>query len=544
MSHRKACSTIKKPVTRPWVIACLFAFVLLWLWMSADGRMHWDEPGYLYFGTYQNYHQILSGDVQATGELDFSAGRILHLLIIRSVMLIAGNGPITYALLSILNTAMLCGSLYLVLKMTHLFLPKTDEYRFAALLLAGSSIVMYLAFKTLPDTAALTAAIVATYSLVRARHGGEKIWFAIAATCLSLASLIKAQAAFLVLGYWVAGCLVPVAGMDRRRHCFQGVAAGMSGILLTFGFLHFSGLGIQRFINSYMAALDSGLPVTAKLFNIFTELNVLWILLAVSFLSHRRRELAFMWIWFIVSTAPFLLITNIEARHLSTNLVAVGGLFALALEALSRRNRAWQRCSDWRRLGLSVLGVILVMSCSWLTLFTMPHEVDMRQMNRMLSSLDQRYGAGKYSILTTTGYTDFHLLRVLWPRVDTYNVNLSAFAVNTVSADRQQALYAYHRGKCYSHLDELPLDGKPLVLVCYLYTFGAENLKAALQFISPELEHWVMGGVPLVNHLYTEGSKWLWDSPYIKMVPINRVGHYLAFEIVHVQSKKFIRSHG
>lgn len=530
---------MERPAIRLKSIAPLIVFVLVWLWMSADGRMHWDEPGYLYSGIYQNSHQILSGDIESSGERNFSAGRILHILTIRTLMVITGNGPSTYAAIVVLYTTLLFGGLYLILKMLRSFLPETDECLYATQLLALSSIVMYLSFKTLPDAAALTAAIAATYGLVRAHRGRTIFWCTIAAVCLSLAALVKAQAAFLVAGYWAAGCLAPVAGLDRRRHCLQGIAAGMGGILLTLGFLHYSGVGIHRFADSYMAALESGLPVSAKLFNIFTELSVLWILVTLSFLSHRRRELAFMWIWFFVSTGPFLfLITNIEARHLSVNLVAVGGLFALALEALNRRICAWQRWPGWRKQGMSALGIILLMGSNWLTLFIMPHEVDTRQMARMLAELDHRYGPGDYMILTPWGYTNFHLLRVLWPQIDARNISMSGMALNPDLADKQEVIADYHHRQCYSRIDDLPLNGKPLVFMSYLHTFGAENLRAVLQFISPELMQWVMGDLRLVDHLYTTESKWLWDSPAIKMVTIERVGHYLCFEITPAQNQK------
>ena len=52
-----------------------------------------------------------------------------------------------------------------------------------------------------------------------------------------------------------------------------------------------------------------------------------------------------------------------------------------------------------------------------------------------------------------------------------------------------------------------------------------------LDRISPALAERVLGRIELVEHLYAPETKWLWDSPEVRLVPLLRAGNYEAMEI-------------
>ncbi len=65
----------------------------------------------------------------------------------------------------------------------------------------------------------------------------------------------------------------------------------------------------------------------------------------------------------------------------------------------------------------------------------------------------------------------------------------------------------------------------------YRQTFAAENLHDMLARVSPALAARVLGKVSLNDRLFPNSTKWLWDSPDVKVEPIARIGHYQVFEV-------------
>ena len=349
---------------------------------------------------------------------------------------------------------------------------------------------------------------------------------------LAATALTKAQAILLPAGLWAAGCLTPVLSMDRKRLFWSGILSGICAMLITGGTLELLGIGIVRYLTSYVTAVHAALPLTAKLLYVYTELGLLWIILPISFMSSRKKELIFFWLWLFFSMLPLIiLIRDLEPRHVAANLIAVGGIFALAIEAFVKKSFFWQKISIKHKSSIVTLGIIVLMLSNWPTIAIMPHEVDIRQLDKMIQNLNHRYGSGNYIIITPWGYTTFNILQVLWPEVDVRYIDTKGIIVNEEHVDRKSALGKYLHGRYYDNMAEMRKEGRPMVLMSYVHTFAAENMRKMMLSISPAFTERIMGNLQLVNHLYSKGSKWFWSNPDVTMEKIAKVGHYLAFEI-------------
>ena len=515
-----------------WYTAPMVLFLAMFVWQSADSRLQLDEPGYLYGGVYQSFEQIIAGDVQPAGEANYSIGRIMHTLLIHALSEILNSSKAVFYALVAIHLFLIFTILFLLFRILRILMPEVNEAFAATMLVAMTPIVIYLAFKTTPDTTALAAATMATYGLLSLARGDGKKWLAITAGALAVTALTKAQAVFLPAGFWAAACLIPVSPIERRRLFIWGSISGIAGMLITVLLLKVLSVDIYRFWDSYISATYSDIPLRVKILYLITELGILWPLLIISFLSLRKRKLMLFWLWLILSMLPLLvLIRNLEPRHTAVNLVAVGSLFALMVEVVNQRFSFWQRLSTRAKTAAASFGVIVIMLSNYLIISIMPHDIEIRQIDKMLQALDHRYGAGKYSIFTPHGYTTFHILRVLWPEVDAYNINVRKFAVNEKRFDRKLALEAYHHGRYYDNLVELDRNDRPMVLMGYINTFGAENMRDMLQWISPSLAEFLMGNLELSEKFFRAEISWLWASPNVTLEPVERVGHYVAFEL-------------
>ncbi len=514
-----------------WAVVPLTLALLLGLRLAADGRLSGDEPAFLYSAAYQSVPEILSGDVEPSGIPGFTQGRFLHVLFLKGVMAMTGAGPEGFRVLQVLHAVIVALNLILIGALARRLLPDVAETRAAVLLLAMTPIVLYFALKTTADNEALMAALVATWGLLRIARDRGASGPAAVVLGLTVAALTKNQMIFVPAAFWLAGCLLPVAGMDRRRLAVQGAAWGIAAAIVTVALLEVSGVGLANYLASYSAPFANRTPLLAKLMNLGTELGLVWLLLPVALLTHRRRELGLFSLWFAATMAPFVFLSGVEPRQVAVNLAAAGGLTALALEALRNRVPAWGRLGDTAKGVLATAGVFAVMAAHALALAIMPHKVDLHAMGDALSTLDSRYGQDGYTLVASNGYADFHILRMLWPQRDVLNAGTAEYAIDTAGAPRQALLDAYLGDRQVQDLRGLAQIRKPAVFFGFRRTFAAANLQRMLSAVSPALATRVLGGVSLDEHLYSEYSAWLWDSPDIRLVPVLESGNYQSLEI-------------
>ncbi len=519
-------------MSRPNVVIPLLFAALVALWIAADSRHHWDEPGYLYAGAYQSVAEIVGGQVQPSGIPHFMQGRILHVLIVKGVMSLAGSSAAGFRAMVALDLLLLAASVALIFRILQALLPDVPERRVAAALIAFSPVMLYLAFRTLADTEALLAALAATLGLVRIAQGGRVGHAMIATLALVAAALAKNQMAVMPAAGWAALCVVPFGSIDRRRLALVGAASGLAAVAITVGLLHLLGIGTAPYFGSYANLTEGTVHVVAKVLNIGTELGAIWILLPFAFLTARRRELAAFILWFLLAMAPFaLLIDSIEARHVAVNLVATGGLIALALEAIASRWRRWRELRAGGRAALAALAAAVLLASNALILAIMPHRVNTTEMRAMLDHFDQRFGENGYVLLTATGYTDFQMIRVLWPGVDVRDASTDEIFVHEGRRGRREALDAWLGGRYLDSVEALRALGKPVVYMGYRQTFAAENLRAIMAALSAPLADRLLGKVDLIDRLFPPSTAWLWKSPETQLEPIAQIGHYHAFEV-------------
>lgn len=514
-----------------WALVPLAVALLIGLRLAADGRLSGDEPGYLYAAAYQTVPQILAGEVQPTGIPGFTQGRILHVLFQKGVMTMTGTGPEGFRALQVIHLAIVALNVLLIGALARRLLPQVAETRAAMLLVAMTPIVLYFALKTTADNEALLASLVATWGLLRIARGRGAAGPAAAVFGLVAAALTKNQMIFVPAAFWIAACAVPIDGIDRRRLALHGAAWGAAAGVATVALLEALGIGLTTYLESYASPFANRTPLVAKVMNLGTELGALWLLLPTALASHRRRELGFFALWFLVAMAPFLFLSGVEPRHVAVNLAAAGGLAALALEAIVRRWQAWQRIGAVGRAALATAGVLVLMSCHALALAIMPHKVDLGMLNAALTGLDARYGAGKYTLIASNGYADFHVLRVLWPERAVLTAGTSEFAIDASRTPRAELLNAYLGDRHVDDVESLERIEGPLVFFGFRRTFAAANLEKILSAASPALARRVLGGVRLDEHLYAGFSAWLWDSPEVRLEPILEAENYQALEI-------------
>ena len=518
---------------RRWAYVPLLLAAIVGVWLTADGRLHVDEPSYLYEGRYLTTQQILAGEVQPSGIPGFTHGRILHALIVKAVMATFDSGETGFRALLLIHFSLTIASLVLVAGILRDLLPDSRTVGPSVALLAMSPIVLFMALKTLGDNESLLAALIATMALYRGAKSGSIGLAIVAATAISVAALTKNQMIIMPAGFWAAMCLIPIGGIDRRRFAIYGAVCGAAGLLLTIAILELLGIGLAGYLTSYRHALVSTVPFIAKVVNFGTEFGLLWLLAPFALLTSRRRPLLAFGLWFLFATLPVLVVfSSIEARHLVGNIVAVGGLLALALEAIGQRSVAWSRLGNAGKGLVAAAGVGLLMASNALVLAISPHRVDLRQLSEMLSSLDERYGAGRYALFTARGYTDFHIIRLLWPAVYVNYADTPEMSVDTKGGPRDAALDAYMGNRHPETIAQLAALDCPLLYIGYQRTFAAENMRTILNSASRGLGDRLVGGVELVEHLYPPEAQWLWDAPGVRLKPIAQVGHYSAFEIV------------
>jgi hypothetical protein len=515
-----------------WAFMPLVVALVLGLWLAADGRISGDEPSYLYAAEYLSIPQLIAGDVQPSGIPGFLQGRILHILFVKGVMAVAGAGEAGFRVLQLIHLGLVALNLLIIGRILRSLLPQVAEARAVAIALAMTPIALYFAFKTTADNEALFAALVATLGLLRIAEGGGAGWMAAVILGLAAAALTKNQMALVPASFWIAACLVPVAGVDRRRLALLGAGCGIAGVLLTIALLETSGIGTRTYVESYSAPFEGVTPAMVKLMNVGTELGLAWLLLPLALFSKHRRELLALSIWFGASLAPFLLVPGVEPRHVAVNLAPAGGLIALAFEALRERWTAPAGWVGWRKGLVATLCVVALMSANAVFLAIMPHKVDLDRMRSLLAALDERFGPDGHTLLAASAYTDFHIIRVLWPDRDVLHVEIPVLAIDTTRRTRDELLHGYFGDRYREHLSGIANAGKPLVFFGYRATLAVWNLRAMLDKLSPALADRVLGRVTPVEHLFSARTEWIWNSPEVRLEPVARSGPYEAFEVL------------
>lgn len=185
-------------------LAWLAGGAVLFLFLAFDGRLHWDEPAYLYTGAFLPFDAIIQGDFQPSGIEGLYLSRLLHVLLIHAVTRVTGPGPV--ALISIISIylALLLASARLSYLVLLELLPDAVRLGRAVLLSMFTPIYMYLAFKTLPETPAFFLSALAALALLRSLRGRALLWLFVSSCALAARRVLQEQHSAFCGSLWSA----------------------------------------------------------------------------------------------------------------------------------------------------------------------------------------------------------------------------------------------------------------------------------------------------------------------------------------------------
>jgi hypothetical protein len=88
-------------------LAVLPVLIAVWLALGLDGRLHWDEPHYLYTGAFFSIEELITGYFKPSGIEGFTVSRIAHVALVRLFAELFGIGGHLILIIMLLYTALL-----------------------------------------------------------------------------------------------------------------------------------------------------------------------------------------------------------------------------------------------------------------------------------------------------------------------------------------------------------------------------------------------------------------------------------------------------
>jgi hypothetical protein len=498
------------------------------LLLALDGDLHWDEPAYLYIAAFVGDPEFLEGAFQPTGIENFYLPKILHLYFVRFLVVLFGPGLVTLGIVMVAYAAMVAASMVLAYASLKRLLPHAEHLGAATVLVSLSPIVLYLAFKTLPEAPAMLFSSLALYGLVR--NLGPRFsagWLAVTAISLTGLAMTRYSVSLLLVGFTLAALVFPPGGLPRPRIFWRSTVSAVVGLTATLAFLGILGISVER----YLMATNLFLKEQQLLFllvSMSTEFGALWLLVPAAFIALRRDGFAFLLTWFLIATLPILLLfSHVESRYLIQNIVPFVGLCALALDQLSK-SEGWRTVAG-RRAGVWVIGVgvSLVLVSSWLALRLSPAEVNVWHMGRLVDKVQQAGDAGQQKWLTAYSYTDFHYLSFAYPKLQVINVTRTWGDKPPGSVEYQRDFEHYRGGFAPSMAELEKIEGE-LVFVGFGENFMVANARRGLEFLPYIDSERLLPRDRFLDHFATS---WMWGHPGIEFTPLVASGPYRAYTV-------------
>jgi hypothetical protein len=517
---------------KPWSrrlpqLAWLAGGTVLFLSLALDGRLHWDEPAYLYVGAFLPFDAIVEGDFQPSGIEGHYLSRLLHVLLIHALTQVTGPGAA--ALISIISIylALLLASAWLSYLVLLELLPDAVRLGRAVLLSMFTPIYLYLAFKTLPETPAFLLSALAALALLRSLRGRAPLWLLVSGCALAAAAFSRNNMALLWISLVGALLIAPPVPLSRAKLVGHAAAAGGVAAVLSLAGLFLAEIELARYLGVGAMLLERDEPFVLALLNFLLEGGVFLLAVPLAFLSSHKRQAFFFATWFVLATAPlFAAFDYVESRYLATNLIALAGLIWLAAEALRPHIADWRRRRPLLTAGSGVVAILIAASSAGLAMAIMPHEVRMGQLDEVIERLDQTEGRD-YAILLPYLYTDFHYLRFAYPERNVYSVQ-SVFEEHRDAEWWRQLEDRYYGKRVIRSIDGLTTLDAKLVYLGFEENFSVANLRTIISFV-PVLgleRHFQQAR--FLNHL---ALSWMWRSPDVILTERFRVGHYRVFDV-------------
>ena len=500
--------------------AAVLAFGL-WFWAARDGRLHWDEAGYLYAAAYLDTETIVAAEFQPSGVAWHSTNRILHILFCHALYFAFGVEPIVIGLITGIYLALVLSAVYIGFLAVRMLVGVDAASWAAGILVMFTPVYLWLGFKTMPEAPALFFASVSVLALLKSLRGRPLPWLVVGAPCLTIVALLKGTLALSFLSFGLTLLLFNGFGFPLRRIVASCLLIGVGSLVLFAVVLHSLSISLGQYWSTWGVVRNVGDPIIARVVFTLLEAGLLHAALPLSLLVGERRHAVFMSTWFLLSTLPFpILLTHVEARFLLANLIPLMGLVVVSLRGLSVHGRLWRA----RRLGpiaVAVALVTLVLS-GMVAQRVMAHEIEATAMRRLIGDLDIRFGPGNYSIVVPWLYSDFHYLRVAHPDLDVYTVFRSDDSQLSARWQKQQ-----YGERAVVSLAELRQLTEPVVYLGFDESMPVANLRRMVHAMPVRcLDEWVSSALAQLSNESHFSASWMYDHPRIRLTQGGRQSHY------------------
>jgi len=397
-------------------------------------------------------------------------------------------------------------------------------------LVAMAPSVLWLGFKTLPESPALFATALAAWAylrgLERERLGAALPWLLLAGAMLAVTALTHNALALTFATFVVTLLAFRGFHFPAARVAGWAVVAGVVSLVCFFALLRVLGLALGDYLRVIGAVMHEPGPLVVRLYVGLMEPGLLLLAAPLALLYRPRRDALFFLLWFALATGVvFLLLRNIETRYLLVNLPPLLGLTCLATVALAER---W---GSRRRRVMAGVALVLVAVAGRAAQPFMEHEVVSGDVDRVIRMLDARYGGPRgYTILTPWPHTDFHYLRVTYPDHIVRSVGREEHygPTDPVTAIERR----YYDGQLLADASELARQRRPWLYYGFESNFTLANVRAlAARLPGRSVSAWALKVVRTMTVHTQFARSWMWDDPRYRFTTVLRVGHYRVDEV-------------
>ena len=529
-----------------WASIAGLAIVAGYAVLANDGRHHWHEFRYLYSATFYSTGDLMKGifdpgppPVRSPEPVAaWFVTELFHIYILKQFVSLYGIGLKSYTIIKALYSVMLVIAVGLV----GITLRNLGMSAARALLIAGfvllSPAAMYLGFKLMGEVPSLlfSAGALALFTeAVQRSRGRQIILSGLAGIGLTLSALSSARMPLLFLGFWVALLFVWARRGTRKQIVNAGLVTWITFLLSWPIGLWLLGGSFDIYLKALTGFLDFTKPLPMWIFAVF-NLGLfgmgLWLLLPLAWLSPDERSRRFFFVWLALSGIPILVasVNFMEPRYLVVGVIPFAGLAALGLEALWERIRAWHWSPPMRTVFAAMLVVVIMGGTAAAQRF-MPYETDE---NHLIQAVRSEAPSGSSTvILLPWNYTDFHLLRFLFPEKPVYLVQSPFNQKGEVIQDavwtkRHVAIYGDRylpNAKALTPFVEHRMLYMGWTILPSLQNLHDLLMRMGFQRLATQLE-----ASNFLNHIT---QSWLWQNPNFPMEELARYGQYRVYEVRH-----------
>lgn len=507
--------------------AGLLVLVVCWAWVAADGRFHWDEPGYWYTAAYLPVSDILAGNFQPSGIDGFSNSRVGHILLLKLLTSALGPGPVSFVLMIAVYLAMLAMFLWLTYRLLRLLSPEVRHAGAAVIATALTPIFVYLSFKTVAEIPALLLSTLAALAFVKSLHERPMLWLAVVVIAVTGVAFTKNHIALLAASMIVALLLTGGLGNPMRRILVHAAVAGLLSLVMFAVVLHIAGIPIERYVAVLSFVANISDPLSVRAMTLAIECGPALLMLPFALMSPHRAHLRFFALWFVLATVPLLFSARIEDRYLVANLVPMAGLAQLSFDGIGTFVRDQARVR-----GLAALGACALLVLSAVAQPLMLHGVRSDQLNALVRRLDALYGANRYTIVTPSEYTTFLYLRFMYPRRDIYTVFTPAPPNHRDPQSWAPLQRGYYGARALQSLESLRAVRGPIIYVSPDANLTVATLHDVLEQLPQGAPRQLAEGVLARMHPgHPDEMSWMWSDTHIALGQVEHAGHYVAWQV-------------